>query len=106
MTNKTAELSIPPPLRAACSVYAVAMGDRLGLDLEALRSLKLCVDGSVLSGAPELDSILRFIASVAHAGELGAYPVSEAVASASESDPVSRAYRYVARLVQPLSLEG
>jgi hypothetical protein len=87
MADDAHEFRIPPERRAACAVYAVAIGDHLGFDLEALKRLRAAVEGSTLTGDAALDEVLLFVA-----GGVG-------------DSRLTAAYEAVAPLIQPANWE-
>lgn len=84
--------------RDAFAVYAVAMGDNLGLETEHLVRLRRAVESKSKAAVPELDEILEFLEHLETAGLLGEYPIPESIGSGRLAD----AYRAVAPLIQPL----
>ncbi|HLK14884.1 MAG TPA: hypothetical protein VKT78_08770 [Fimbriimonadaceae bacterium] len=87
MAEDATELKIPLERRAGCAVFAVAIGDHLGLDVEALRRLRQAAESSTLTGEAELDEILGFVANMN---------------APSASVRLQEAYAAVAPVIQPL----
>ena len=92
MADGAFEFRIHPDRRAECAVYAVAIGDHLGMDLEALKRLRVAMETSTLTGEKELDGVLLFV------GRLGRSESSDARLRA--------AYDAIAPLIQPLRWEA
>lgn len=99
MSKSASEFHIPAERRAACAVYAVAIGDRLGLELDALKRLRHAADASVLTEDAELDEILLFVWQLQITGTLGVVPVPPA----AQVDRIGAAYAEVAPVIQPLN---
>jgi len=86
------EFVIHPDRRAACAVYAVAIGDHLGMDLETLKKLRTAMETSTLTGDKQLDEILLFV---------------EGLGRVESSDArLNTAFEAVAPLIQPLRWEA
>ncbi len=87
LAEGASDLKIPPDRRDGCAVYAVAIGDHLGLKLEDLMRLRRAAESSTLIGEHELDEILRFVENLDD-------PPSDA--------KLRGAYAAVAPVIQPL----
>ena len=92
MADDAFKFWIHPVRRAECAVYAVAIGDRLGMDLGALKRLRAAMETSTLTGDKELDGILEFVEG------LGRIESADARLNA--------AYEAVAPLIQPLGWDA
>jgi hypothetical protein len=87
MAEAAFEFSIHPDRQDGVAVYAVAIGDHLGMDLVALTRLRAAVEASKLTGEDVLDEILLFVAGKR---------------SGPNVQRLARAFEAVAPLIQPL----
>ncbi|MHB8637360.1 MAG: hypothetical protein ACYC96_12895 [Fimbriimonadaceae bacterium] len=95
---------IHPERRAGVAVYAVAIGDYLGMDLDSLKRLRAAVEASALTGEEGLDVVLRFVEGLYRHNTLGFVYGPLPVMSASTAPPakVLQAYGQVSTLIQPV----
>lgn len=99
MAGTPEKFHIPSADRAAAAVYAVAIGDHLGLPLSNLRQIRAAVEASELTGDTTFDPILCFVEALCRDRRLGALPTAEELNSL---DPIVAAFAAVAGVIQPL----